>query len=332
MDSSKTHFLLSLLIFKNTINRELIRSLHVYRLINGMEKEVEREFVFSVNGAYVEMEADPLLRLQKFEISEVFEGFVNGLWLCIFAFYAHHPPPPLLTCIPSLLTLSRNPKLRAIPSLANDLETIFHMICVADDKEPSRVLSERTCQRNNQNHHQLRRNVPVLDQDLNCLPYPVTPSELSDDQQIEQSSSGTMEKKKKRATSKDIARIALSDLAKYFDLPIVEASRNLEVGLTVLKKKCREFGIPRWPHRKIKSLDSLIRDLQEEREWQQQDNKAAAIAVAKRQSMLENERESIEKKPFLEMKTETKRFRQDVFKRKHRARVLGTQSLFLPDN
>lgn len=71
-----------------------------------------------------------------------------------------------------------------------------------------------------------------------------------------------MEKKKKRAASKDIARIALSDLAKYFDLPIVEASRNLKVGLTVLKKKCREFGIPRWPHRKIKSLDGLIRDLQ----------------------------------------------------------------------
>ena len=67
---------------------------------------------------------------------------------------------------------------------------------------------------------------------------------------------------KKRAPSGRIANIALSDLAKYFDLPIEEASRNLNVGLTVLKKKCREFGIPRWPHRKIKSLDSLIRDLQ----------------------------------------------------------------------
>lgn len=68
--------------------------------------------------------------------------------------------------------------------------------------------------------------------------------------------------KKKRAASEDIARIALEDLAKYFDLPILEASRNLKVGLTVLKKKCREFGIPRWPHRKIKSLDGLIQDLQ----------------------------------------------------------------------
>lgn len=73
---------------------------------------------------------------------------------------------------------------------------------------------------------------------------------------------GIAEKKKRRAASKDIARIALSDLAKYFDLPIVEASKNLNIGLTVLKKKCREFGIPRWPHRKIKSLDGLIRDLQ----------------------------------------------------------------------
>lgn len=68
--------------------------------------------------------------------------------------------------------------------------------------------------------------------------------------------------KKKRAASDHIARIALSDLAKYFDLPIIEASRSLKIGLTVLKRKCREFGIPRWPHRKIKSIDSLIRDLQ----------------------------------------------------------------------
>eukprot|EP01018_Ginkgo_biloba_P009256 Gb_36930 [translate_table: standard] len=65
-----------------------------------------------------------------------------------------------------------------------------------------------------------------------------------------------------RAPTKRVADIALKDLAKYFDVPITEASRNLKVGLTVLKKKCREFGIPRWPHRKIKSLDSLIQNLQ----------------------------------------------------------------------
>jgi DNA-binding NtrC family response regulator len=69
-----------------------------------------------------------------------------------------------------------------------------------------------------------------------------------------QKTAGVMEKKKKRAASEDIARIALEDVVKCFGLPIVEASRNLKVGLTVLKRKCRELGIPRWPHRKIKSL------------------------------------------------------------------------------
>lgn len=68
--------------------------------------------------------------------------------------------------------------------------------------------------------------------------------------------------KKKRAPSYHVAKITLSDLVKYFDMPIAEASKKLNVGLTVLKRKCREFGIPRWPHRKIKSLDSLIQNLQ----------------------------------------------------------------------
>ncbi|XP_057840050.2 protein RKD2 isoform X2 [Cryptomeria japonica] len=76
----------------------------------------------------------------------------------------------------------------------------------------------------------------------------------------------SMEKDENRqvhhAPSKRVANIALKDLAKYFDVPITEASRRLEVGLTVLKRKCREFGIPRWPHRKIKSLNNLIENLQ----------------------------------------------------------------------
>lgn len=66
------------------------------------------------------------------------------------------------------------------------------MICASNDKEPSQVLPEEMCQLSSETYHQLRRSFPVLDQDLNCLPYPVTPSESSDDQQIEQSSSGSL--------------------------------------------------------------------------------------------------------------------------------------------
>jgi hypothetical protein len=34
-----------------------------------------------------------------------------------------------------------------------------------------------------------------------------------------------------------------------------------KVGVTVLKKRCRELGIARWPHRKVKSLNTLIENI-----------------------------------------------------------------------
>ncbi|KAG6692231.1 hypothetical protein I3842_10G104300, partial [Carya illinoinensis] len=145
-------------------------------------------------------------------------------------------------------------------------------------------------------------------------------------------SAGIVDNKKKRVASEHITSIALSDLAKYFDIPIIEGSRNLKVGLTVLKKKCSELGIPRWPHRKIKSLDGLIQDLQEEAKRQQQENEAAAMVVAKRRRMLESEKKNIERKPLMELHTKTKRFRQDVFKRRHRARALRNHGLSMSNN
>lgn len=52
--------------------------------------------------------------------------------------------------------------------------------------------------------------------------------------------------------------LQLDEIQKYFDVPITKAAKELNVGLTVLKKRCRELNIMRWPHRKIKSLQSLI--------------------------------------------------------------------------
>ncbi|XP_022132648.1 protein RKD5 [Momordica charantia] len=180
---------------------------------------------------------------------------------------------------------------------------------------------------NNGKFHQ-PRNLPLLEQDLNFLPCSAAASEGSENQMKESYEPGgellVIAEKKKRATSEHIAGITLSDLAKYFDLPITEASRNLNVGLTVLKRKCREFGIHRWPHRKIKSIDGLIRDLQEEAKHREEDHKAL-MAVTKRQRMLQSERESIEMTPFRELETETRRFRQDVFRRRHKARALESQ-------
>ncbi|KAL7227490.1 hypothetical protein ACSBR1_022363 [Camellia fascicularis] len=54
------------------------------------------------------------------------------------------------------------------------------------------------------------------------------------------------------------AALELDEIQKYFDVPITKAAKELKVGLTVLKKRCRELNIMRWPHHKIKSLRSLV--------------------------------------------------------------------------
>lgn len=61
-------------------------------------------------------------------------------------------------------------------------------------------------------------------------------------------------------SSKDIT---FEDLAKYFHLPINQVAKELGICATILKKICRKNGIPRWPHRKIKSIDKRLIYLQE---------------------------------------------------------------------
>lgn len=66
--------------------------------------------------------------------------------------------------------------------------------------------------------------------------------------------------------------------------------------------------------------------LQEETRHQELEDEAAAMQVAERKRMLECEKEIIERKPFMDIQRETKRFRQDVFKRRHKAKALEKQS------
>ncbi|XLQ99926.1 hypothetical protein S83_066125, partial [Arachis hypogaea] len=93
----------------------------------------------------------------------------------------------------------RNSKLKAIPNLLNDLQIIYKMELKAEVKD-----------------------------DL-----------LDSSKEESQGNSDGFGGKKRRAQSNHIAKIALPDLVKYFDVPIVEALRNLNIRLTVLKRKCR---------------------------------------------------------------------------------------------
>eukprot|EP01129_Flabellula_baltica_P011702 TRINITY_DN5176_c0_g2_i1.p1 TRINITY_DN5176_c0_g2~~TRINITY_DN5176_c0_g2_i1.p1 ORF type:complete len:188 (-),score=39.62 TRINITY_DN5176_c0_g2_i1:27-557(-) len=56
--------------------------------------------------------------------------------------------------------------------------------------------------------------------------------------------------------------ISFKDLSPLFDKPIAEAAKLIGVCATVLKKKCRDLGIPRWPYRKITSIDRMINTLE----------------------------------------------------------------------
>ncbi|CAN6234329.1 unnamed protein product [Urochloa humidicola] len=135
--------------------------------------------------------------------------------------------------------------------------------------------------------------------------------------------------KQPRANRNRVHNIALVDIAQYFHLPIKEASKALDIGVTTLKGKCRKYGIPRWPHRKIKSLDSLIHDLEyvlmtedaNQEEWLQNKHAAEIKALTEQKRLLESEKETIWQKPTLDLMAETKLFRQVVFKRRYNAQI-----------
>ncbi|XP_057469717.1 protein RKD4-like [Actinidia eriantha] len=103
------------------------------------------------------------------------------------------------------------------------------------------------------------------------------------------------------------AALGLDEIQKYFDVPITKAAKELKVGLTVLKKRCRELNIMRWPHRKIKSLKSLIHNVKE-------------LGLTTEIAMLEEHRRMLEKLPELELTERTKKLRQACFKANYKKR------------
>jgi hypothetical protein len=66
-------------------------------------------------------------------------------------------------------------------------------------------------------------------------------------------------------------------------------------------------------------------DVQQEKHKKKEEEKQDAIrALAKRKRLLETEKETIQQKPALDLMAETKLFREDVFKRRYRAKSVVT--------
>ncbi|KAD4385315.1 hypothetical protein R6Q59_010364 [Mikania micrantha] len=102
-------------------------------------------------------------------------------------------------------------------------------------------------------------------------------------------------------------------ISRYFYMPITQAAKELNVGLTLLKKRCRELGIRRWPHRKLMSLQTLITNVQELKK--SSGNEAEEVI-----ELLEKEKKKMEEIPDLQLKDDTKRLRQSCFKANYKKR------------
>ncbi|CAI9092588.1 OLC1v1027872C2 [Oldenlandia corymbosa var. corymbosa] len=101
--------------------------------------------------------------------------------------------------------------------------------------------------------------------------------------------------------------LQFDDIRKYFDVPITKAAKELGVGLTVLKKRCRELNIMRWPHRKIKSLNFLIQNAKE-------------LGFTEEVGMLEEHKRMLRRIPEMELTDKTKKLRQACFKANYKKR------------
>ncbi|KAF8111412.1 hypothetical protein N665_0076s0384 [Sinapis alba] len=109
--------------------------------------------------------------------------------------------------------------------------------------------------------------------------------------------------------------LSMETISRYFYMPITQAAMELDVGLTLLKRRCRELGFRRWPHRKLMSLLALISNVKE-RQKREGGEKAGIFKNAL--EILENEKRRIEENPDLEFTDKTKRLRQACFKATHK--------------
>ncbi|KAJ7978432.1 RWP-RK domain-containing protein [Quillaja saponaria] len=127
-------------------------------------------------------------------------------------------------------------------------------------------------------------------------------------------------REERSSCSKMLSRKTISQ---YFYMPITQAAKELNVGLTLLKKRCRELGIRRWPHRKLMSLQTLIKNVQElEKEGEESEEKLKnAIEI------LEREKKLLEEMPDLQLEDHTKRLRQACFKANYKKRKIMGENM-----
>lgn len=122
----------------------------------------------------------------------------------------------------------------------------------------------------------------------------------------------------RRRALRSASEITQEELSSCFHLPSEAACRKLGIGLTVLKRQCRKFGIKRWPFRKMKSLDRLITNVQAGISPGDQNR-----SLVKSVEELEEQKRRMEECQELDLDEDTKRLQQAFSKANHKARRMA---------
>jgi len=93
------------------------------------------------------------------------------------------------------------------------------------------------------------------------------------------------------------AHINFELLSKYFHLPMKEVALELGVCTTMLKRLCRNHGIPRWPFRQIKSIDRMIKTMDKSKEVRMDSSRILQALQQKRKNLLTQPQQTVATAP-----------------------------------
>ncbi|PNT69647.1 protein RKD1 [Brachypodium distachyon] len=118
--------------------------------------------------------------------------------------------------------------------------------------------------------------------------------------------------------------LRLEQVSQYFCMPLKQAAEELKVGQTTLKRSCRELRILRWPHRKVKSLQTLIENVQE---LEKDDVLGRSEKIRAVVQILQQRQKLMEERPagVVELDKETRIFMQACYKEMYNRRRKGVK-------
>ncbi|KAL0697901.1 hypothetical protein Bca4012_054023 [Brassica carinata] len=137
---------------------------------------------------------------------------------------------------------------------------------------------------------------------------------------VEQTETQTTKKMRGRedfASNCSVAKPLSKETIKlYYHMPLTQVAKELNIGLTLLKKKCRDLGIQRWPHQvELNWVEEML----EKGEGDADDLRNVLEKLKKVEKMMEE-------LPDLEFEDKIKRLRQAFYK----ARQKRKRSLVMP--